>query len=64
MNSGRTVFAERLAVSEATIRRVLRQAGLQRRIPPVPEGSLDQLDSDQHRRMVQDFVAGIEKLPK
>jgi hypothetical protein len=29
-----------------------------------PESSLDKLDSDQHRRMVQAFVAGIEKLAK
>jgi hypothetical protein len=29
-----------------------------------PESSLDRLDSDQHRRMVQAFVAGFEKLAK
>jgi hypothetical protein len=29
-----------------------------------PEGSLYQLDSDEHRRMVQEFVAGIEKLAR
>jgi len=29
-----------------------------------PAGSLDQLDSDQHRTMVEAFVSGIEKLAK
>jgi hypothetical protein len=29
-----------------------------------PAGSLDKLDSDEHQKMVQAVVAGIEKLPK
>lgn len=35
-------MAKRLAVSEATIRRVLTQGGLRREIPPVPELPLDE----------------------